>query len=153
MAFGGSTNAILHLIAIAREVDINLSLDDFDFISRQTPYICRLNPAGPFTLADFDSAGGVSAILHELMPLLHGDATTVSGFTVAQNVVQSVVRRRDVIASLEAPLNADGGLAVLHGNLCPDGAIIKHSAVIVGMQRFQGTRECLIVKLMLWRHS
>ncbi len=138
MAFGGSTNAIMHLIAIAREVGIPLALDDFDRLSRETPYLCRLFPSGRFTLADFDTAGGLSALLREMLPLLHGDQPTVTGSTVAENVAGAARKRPEVIATLEKPLDREGGLAVLRGNLAPEGAVVKHAAVKPDMLRHRG---------------
>jgi len=138
MAFGGSTNAIMHLLAIAREADVRLSLEDFDRLSRETPYLCRIFPSGPLTLADFDQAGGLPALMRELMPLLHGDQPTVTGRSVSENVERAVRRRAGVISSLEVPLAREGGLAVLRGNLAPDGAVVKHAAVKPEMLRHRG---------------
>ncbi len=138
MAIGGSTNAIMHLIAIAREAGVTLSLDDFDRLSRETPYLCRLNPSGPLTLADYDAGGGVQAVMRELLPLLHGDQPTVSGCTVAENIEAAPSGREGVIGSLAQPLAPEGGLAVLRGNLAPEGAVIKAAAVRPEMLHHRG---------------
>lgn len=128
LALGGSTNAVIHLIAIAGRLGIQLPLKKFDELSRTTPVIADLEPSGRYLMEDFYYAGGVPAVLRELLPLLHGDAATVTGATLSQNVSGAECHNNDVIHSLEAPVQREGALAVLYGNLSPQGAIIKTSA-------------------------
>jgi dihydroxyacid dehydratase/phosphogluconate dehydratase len=128
MASGGSTNGVIHLIAIAGRLGIKLPLEKFDAFSRSTPLLVNLRPAGQFHMEDLFNAGGVSAVLKELSPLLNLDCITVTGQTLGENLAKAEVRRRDVIRSLQEPLAAEGGLAILRGNLCPGGAVIKHAA-------------------------
>ena len=128
MALGGSTNAVIHLLALAGRLGIDLALDDFDSISRRTPYLANIKPSGEFLMEEFFAAGGVGALLQELVPLLHMDAPTVTGKTLAENIAGSICHDRDVIRAAAAPLHAEGGIAVLRGNLAPDGAVIKQTA-------------------------
>lgn len=138
MAIGGSTNAVVHLLAIAGRAGIPLSLDDFDRISRKTPHIANVKPSGQYLMEDFYYAGGLPCVMKELLPLLHGDALTVSGRTVADHVANIAIRNRDLIRSLDAPLNAEGGTAVLYGNLAPNGAVIKQTAASPHLLRHRG---------------
>lgn len=137
-ALGGSTNAVVHLPAIAGRLGISLPLELFDQISRRTPLIANLRPSGQYQMEDLFYAGGVPAVLKELLPLLHGDALTVTGRTLAENAAHAQVQDRDVIRSLEAPLQPHGGLAILRGNLAPDGAVIKHSAASPHLLQHRG---------------
>ena len=128
VAMGGSTNAVLHLMAIANEAQVNLSLKDFDRISRNTPYIVDMRPAGRFVMADLDQYGGVSLVMKRLLKagLLHGDAMTVTGKTLQQNIeAVMTVEDQPVVVTTEQPRSPTGGLAILYGNLAPDGAVIK----------------------------
>ncbi len=127
-AVGGSTNAVIHLLAIAGRVGVDLSLDDWDALGRDVPCLVNLMPSGKYLMEDFYYAGGLPAVLAELGDLIHQDALTVSGGTVAENVAGAPCYNRDVIRPLSDPIVADGGIAVLRGNLCPDGAIIKPAA-------------------------
>jgi dihydroxy-acid dehydratase len=127
-AIGGSTNAIIHLVAIAGRVGLDLPLARFDELSRTTPFILNLKPSGQFLMEDFYYAGGLPALLKELAPLLHLDALTVTGHSLGANLASAVCHNRDLIRSLEAPLHAEGGLAVLYGSLAPAGALIKPTA-------------------------
>ncbi len=138
LALGGSTNATLHIPAIAREAGIELGLDVFDDLSRQTPLIGKFRPASPFTVIDLDEAGGVPAVLNILSPLLHLDLPTVTGETLRDRASRTVTTRPDVLHALEAPLSPEGGLAILRGNLAPDGAVVKQSGVTAGMLRHTG---------------
>lgn len=138
LALGGSTNAALHIPAIAREAGIELGLDVFDALSRQTPLIGRFRPASPLTIVDLDEAGGIPAVLHLLAPLLHLDLPTVTGETVADRAAAARNLRPDVLHPLDAPLAPEGGLAILRGSLAPDGAVVKQSAVAPGMLRHTG---------------
>lgn len=129
MAAGGSTNTCLHLPAIAREAEVPLTLAAFDRISRQTPLLLAVNPNGVQTMKDFDEAGGVPALLSELGNLLDRDCLTVTGRTLGENLAGAKILRTDVIHRREAPLQAEGGLAVLEGSLAPGTAVVKWSAV------------------------
>jgi dihydroxy-acid dehydratase len=128
MAIGGSTNAIVHLVAMAGRLGLRLSLDRFDELSRTTPLIVNLRPTGKFHMEELFEAGGIPAVLKELSPLLHLDCRTVTGRTLGEEIARAEVRRRDVISPLAEPLAPEGGLAVLRGNLCPRGAVIKQAA-------------------------
>ena len=128
VAMGGSTNIVLHLLAIAREAGVPLSLEDFERISGATPYIADMKPAGRYVMADLSRYGGVALVMKRLLQagLLHGDAMTVTGGTLAQNLAQvSVVEEQPVITTVDAPRSPTGGLAILRGNLAPEGAVIK----------------------------
>ena len=139
MAIGGSTNTTLHLPAIAHEAGIKLTLDRFDEISRRTPSLVKLSPSGPHHLQDLGEAGGVSAVMGELMKgdLIDGRARTVSGLSLAEVVAKSD-RYGDVIRSLDQPHLPEGGIAVLRGNLAPEGSVVKASAVVDGMLQHRG---------------
>jgi dihydroxy-acid dehydratase len=128
VAMGGSTNAVLHLMAMAREAAVGLSLDDFDRISRSTPYITDMRPAGRYVMADLDRYGGVSLVVKRLLGagLLHGDTMTVTGKTLEENVAgMTTIEDQPVISPTDAPRSPTGGLAILYGNLAPEGAVIK----------------------------
>jgi dihydroxy-acid dehydratase len=137
-ALGGSTNAIVHLPAIAGRLGIDLSLELFDEISRRTPVIANMRPAGRYQMEELFHAGGIPAVLRQLLPLLHGDASTVTGRTLAENVREARISNEDVIRPLTNPLQPDGGTAVLRGNLAPDGAVIKHAAATPRLLRHTG---------------
>ncbi|HEX9246451.1 MAG TPA: dihydroxy-acid dehydratase [bacterium] len=132
VAMGGSTNGVLHLLAIAREAGVPLALADFDRISRKTPHIADMRPGGRYTMADLQKVGGVSVILKELLDggFLHGQALTVTGRTMAENL--KGVRRpekQDVVRAVSQPISPTGTLAVLSGSLAPEGAVIKTAGV------------------------
>ncbi len=127
-AIGGSTNAIIHLIAIAGRVGLDLSQSRFDELSRTTPFILNLKPSGQFLMEDFYYAGGLPALLKEMSALLHLEALTVTGRSLGENLADAVNHQHDLILSPNAPLNPEGGLAVLQGSLAPDGALIKPTA-------------------------
>jgi dihydroxy-acid dehydratase len=129
MAIGGSTNTTLHLPAIAHEVDIELDLRYFDRISRETPCLCKIKPNGPYNFSDLEKAGGIPAVMKNLEPLLHVDAITVTEKSVGENLKDVIVKENDIIRPLERPYMKDGGIAALYGNLAPDGAVVKVSAV------------------------
>src|SRR3989454_74027 len=128
MAIGGSTNAIIHLVAIAGRVGVPLPLARFDELARTTPFLANLRPSGKYLMEDFFYAGGLPAVLKELLPLLHGDAPTVNGKSMADNVRDARCWNADVIRPLGMPLSPEGGTVILSGNLCPDGAVLKQSA-------------------------
>lgn len=137
LAIGGSTNALLHIPAIAAEVGIDLEMEIFDKLSRQTPFISNVKPVGKYLLSDLDRAGGIPAIMKELEPLLNLDALSVTGTTLGENLKDARVLDRSVIASLKEPLMKEGGIAVLRGNLAPDGAIVKQVAVPKEMMKLR----------------
>jgi dihydroxy-acid dehydratase len=152
---GGSTNLVLHLTALARELGYAISLDDWDRAGRETPLLTKLVPSSRHTVSDLGRAGGVMALLHELAPLLDLDGITAYGEVLASVVEeQGQVLDRDVIHPLDDPLEPTGGIAVLRGNLAPDGAVVKSSGVHPDMLRHRGparvfdseeqVRDCLI---------
>jgi dihydroxy-acid dehydratase len=128
MAMGGSTNAMIHLVAMARRAGIALSLDDFDRISRQVPVIANVRPSGAYLMEDFFYAGGLPALMKVLADRLDGRALTVNGRTMGENIAQAEVFQPDVIRTLDEAIYAEGGTAVLRGNLAPGGAVMKPSA-------------------------
>ncbi len=129
MAYGGSTNAVLHLLAIAREAEVDLTLEDFNRIGAKTPHLADMKPFGKFVMADIDRQGGVPVVLKALLDagLLHGDALTVTGKTMAENLAELNPDPIDgtVIHHLDDPIHATGGLSILHGSLAPEGAVVK----------------------------
>lgn len=128
MALGGSTNAIIHLIAMAGRAGASLDLDRFDALSRRTPFIANIRPSGAFLMEDFYYAGGLLAALDRLRDLLDTACVNVTGGTLAQAIEGATVFNDEVIAPRERPIGPEGGVAVLRGNLAPDGAVIKHTA-------------------------
>lgn len=140
MAIGGSTNTVLHLPAIAHDAGVDLPLDLFDRVSRRTPCLVHLSPSGPHHMQDLDEAGGVPAVMHELLGkgLLNGDVPTVTGQTVGENAHRAGNGGQAVIRSADDPYSASGGIAVLTGNLAPEGAVVKAAAVAPGMMHHRG---------------
>ena len=137
-ALGGSTNAVLHLLAIAHEAGVRLELDDFDRISRRTPHLADLRPGGRFVMADLDRIGGLPVLMRGLLDagLLHGDAVAANGRTLAENLEPvSTAAHQDVIRPASSPLNPTGGLAILRGTLAPEGAVLKAAAAERGFHR------------------
>jgi len=143
MAIGGSSNTVLHLTAIAHEAGIEIPAPLFDEISRRTPYIAKLSPAGTHHMTDLNEAGGIPAVMHELSKkgLIHEEALTVTG-TVADRIKSAEVLDRNVIHSVEEPYRKEGGIAILQGNLAPDYAVVKASAVAEDMLVYEGTAKC-----------
>ncbi len=139
MATAGSTNAVLHLLAIANEAQVELTLDDFDVISRRTPHIVSMRPAGRFVMSELDQAGGLPVVLRELLSagLVDGDCVAVNGRTLAQNVEEALSPDGDVVRAVKDPFKPDGGLAVLRGSLAPRGAVVKTPGI--ESLRFEGT--------------
>lgn len=132
MALGGSTNAVLHLMAIAHEAGVELELEDFDRISRKTPHVGDLKPFGTYHMVDLDGVGGVPAVLRALLDegLLHGDTPTVTGKTMAENLADVSPPEGDaVIRPFSDPLGREGGIAILRGNLAPEGALVKLAGI------------------------
>ncbi|MCX4984883.1 L-arabinonate dehydratase [Streptomyces sp. NBC_00572] len=128
LALGGSTNAVIHLIAMAGRSGVKLTLDDFDRIARTVPVLANLRPGGQFLMEDFHFAGGMPGFLSRLTDVLHLDRPTVSHATLREQLDGALVHDEEVIRDRSRPLAAEGGVAVLRGNLCPDGAVIKHIA-------------------------
>lgn len=142
MGIGGSSNTVLHLKAIAHEAGVELPLPLFDEISGRTPYITKLSPGGTHHMQDLEEAGGLSAVMRELARrgLLHLDALTVTG-TLGQRIADAKILRSDVIKTVDAPYRKTGGIAILSGNLAPDFAVVKESAVAEDMLTFTGTAK------------
>lgn len=138
MAIGGSTNAVVHLVAIAGRLGVDLPLDWFDELSRTTPFLANLRPSGEYQMEELFEAGGIPAVMREIASLLHTDALTVNGRTLGENIATAEVRDRRVIAPLEAPLASEGGTAILRGNLAPHGAVCKQSAASPELLRHRG---------------
>ena len=140
MAIGGSSNTVLHLLAIAHQAQVEISLEEFDRISEVTPNICKLSPAGPHHIQELHEAGGMMGVMKTLLDggLLHGDYLTVTGETVAERLAGAQVYNPEVIHSLANPYQATGGIAILRGNLAPDGAVVKQSAVAPEMLCHEG---------------
>ncbi len=137
-AIGGSTNAVIHLIAIAGRLGVKLSLEDWDQLGARVPCVLNLQPSGKYLMEDFCYAGGLPAVMREILPLLHGDSMTVNGKTIRENVVNAPCYNRDVIKTPEAPFMKDAGIAVLRGNLAPNGAVIKPSAASAHLLQHRG---------------
>ncbi len=138
MALGGSTNAVVHLLAIAGRLGIDLNLDDFDRISRCTPYLVNVKPSGEFLMEELFEAGGIPAVMKELLPLLHTECAGVNGKTVERNAEPAECFRRDVIREFGNPLAPEGGTAILYGNLAPDGAVLKPTAASSHLLQHRG---------------
>ena len=140
MALGCSTNSMLHLPAIAHEIGMDFEIDFANGISEKTPNLCHLAPAGPTYMEDLNEAGGVYAVMNELnkLGLLHTDCMTVTGKTVGENIKDCVNLNPEVIRPVENPYSKTGGLAVLTGNLAPDGSVVKRSAVVPEMMVHEG---------------
>jgi len=138
LAVGGSLNACLHLPAIADELGINIDLGMFDRISRKTPYLCHVKPAGPYTMLDLDEAGGISAVMGEIQSLLDLESLTVSGERVKDIIQKAKVLNREVIRPFNNPVYREGGIAFLRGNLAPGGAVVKQIAIKPEMMKHSG---------------
>ena len=138
MALGGSTNAIVHLVAIAGRLGVNLPLSLFDEVARTTPVIANVKPSGKFLMEEFSYAGGVAAVLKEISPLLHLDALTASGKSLGENLKRAACFNREVIKPLNEPLFPQGGVVILKGNLAPQGAVIKQSATSPHLMKHRG---------------
>ncbi len=141
-AVGGSTNAALHLLAIAAEAEVPFTLDDFDRVARRVPHLADTKPGGRYVMNDLDRIGGVPVVLRELLDagLLHGDCRTVSGRTLAEDLAELDPPRPDgrVVHPVSDPIHADGGLAILRGSLAPDGAVVKIAGIGPDQLRFEG---------------
>lgn len=138
-AIGGSTNAVLHLRALAGRLGLDITLDDWNDLTKDVPLLLNLKPWGKYLMEDFYYAGGTPALLRELLPLLHQDEKTITGRTLAEEVADAKCWNHDVIANFSDPFKGPGsGIAVLHGNLCPGGAIIKQSAASPSLLKHRG---------------
>lgn len=140
MALGCSTNSMLHLPAIAHEAGVDLNLDIANEISAKTPNLCHLAPAGPTYMEDLNEAGGIYAVMKEISKkgLLNLDCITVTGKTVGENIADAVNKNPEVIRPVENPYSETGGIAILRGNLAPDSAVVKRSAVVPEMLKHEG---------------
>ena len=140
MMLGCSTNTALHLPALAHEMNIDITLDDFDRIGRETPHLVKLSPSGPHLMVDLENAGGVSAVIRQAIErgVISGEQETVTGKTIAENVEKADILDRNVIRSFDEPYSPEGGLAVLYGNLAPLGAVIKTCGVDPDMLEHEG---------------
>jgi dihydroxy-acid dehydratase len=141
MALGGSTNSVLHLMAVAHESGVEIPLRELNEYSARTPHLCRMSPAvGGHHIEDLNRAGGIPAVMRRLLEggLLEGDVRTVTGKTVAENVGRAAVGDESVIRTIEEPYSASGGLAILFGSLAPDGAVVKQAVVAPVMQQHTG---------------
>lgn len=141
-AIGGSTNVALHLPAIGYEAGVTVSMTRFDELCRSTPQVARIYPAAAPNVPDFHRAGGVPAVMREILPLLHAEAHTVSGKSLAENLANVPAGDPAIIRSRENPWRREGGLAVLRGNLAPDTAVTKPAAIDEAMHRFTGKARC-----------
>jgi dihydroxy-acid dehydratase len=137
-ACGGSTNAVVHLLALAGRVGIPLDLHDFDQLGREVPLLVNLMPSGKYLMEEFCYAGGVPAVMHELGPLMRRDVVTACGLTIGEIADKAQVWNREVIGARDAPIGPSSGVWVLHGNLCPDGAILKPSAATPALLTHRG---------------
>jgi dihydroxy-acid dehydratase len=141
MAMGGSTNTVLHTLAIAHEAGIDYPLDRINRVAERVPHLCKVSPAGQWHMEDVHRAGGVPAILTEISShgnTLHLDRVTVTGMSMRENLAGAAVRDHEVIRPLSNPHRSTGGLAILFGNLAPDGAVVKVGGVSAAMQKFSG---------------
>jgi len=138
MALGGSTNTVLHVTAIANEAEVDLPLSLFDKLSKRVSHLCSMIPSGPYDMQDLDEAGGIPAVMKQLSGALHLNALTVTGKTVKENIASAVVLNPEVIRPLDNPVHKEGGIAVLKGNLAPDGAIVKAAGISANMMVHQG---------------
>ena len=140
MALGCSTNTVLHLSALAQEAEVAFDLNQINEISGKTPHLCSLSPGGTHHIEDLDRAGGIQAVIKELADggMINMDCITATGKTVGENIANVTIKDTEVIRPLNAPYHAQGGLAVLYGNLAPNGCVVKQSAVREEMLRHEG---------------
>lgn len=138
MALGGSTNSVLHLMALAHEAGIEFPLSEVNLLSQRTPYLCKLSPAGEYHVQDLDLAGGIPAVMNEIKDILGLGVRTVSGRSLGEDIAGAKLRNREIIRSLSNPYSPTGGITVLFGNLAPDGAVVKSAAVTPEMMVHRG---------------
>ncbi len=141
LALGGSSNTVLHLLSIAREAGVDLPLEEFDRLSRSTPQLASMNPGGKHFMEDLDAAGGVAAVLYQLRDRIN-DNPTLTGPTVKQIIASVAEVDEEVVHSIASPVRPEGGIAILSGNLAPDGAVVKQSGVSDKMMNFEGKARC-----------
>jgi len=141
MALGGSTNTILHLTAVARELGVDIDLSLFDEISRRVPHVCDIYPGGKYMLEDLDRAGGIPAVMKNISRFLNLENITVTGKSVGENIAGAEVLDQQVIRPLTSPVHSEGGIAVLRGNLAPKGAVIKTAAISEKNMHFRGPAQ------------
>jgi dihydroxy-acid dehydratase len=137
-AIGGSTNAVVHLLAIAGRIGVDLTLEDFDRLGSEMPCLVNLQPSGHYLMEDFYYAGGVPAVMREIQHMLYGDALTVNGRTIAENIEGAPCYNREVIKPLDDPFKDKAGIAILKGNLAPNGAVVKPSAASPHLLKHRG---------------
>ena len=137
-AIGGSTNSVVHLLAIAGRMGVKLALEDWDKLGSQLPCLVNLQPSGKFLMEDFYYAGGLPAVLREIQQVLHKDALTANGKTMGENIANAQCWNREVIKAFDDPFKANAGIAILRGNLAPDGAVIKPSAATPKLLKHRG---------------
>lgn len=137
MAIGGSTNVVLHILSIARDLDIDITLDDFDRLSEEIKCICGVRPSGPYDVVDLHNVGGVPAVMKMIENKIHKDVPTLLGNTWSDVLENIRVESSDILRPLENPLHKETGLKVLKGNLAPKGAIIRPSGVYEDMKYFR----------------
>ena len=138
MAIGGSTNAIIHLIALAGRLGVDLPLQLFDDLAKTTPFLANIRPSGKYLMEDMYYAGGLPALMKEIQSLLHLDAPTVTGKTIGENIRSAKCHKPDVIRPFDNPLSAEGGTVILSGNLAPDGAVLKQTAACARLMQHEG---------------
>ena len=138
MALGGSTNTVLHVTAIANEAGVDLPLSTFDKLSKRVSHICSMIPSGPYDMKELDEAGGIPAVMKQLENTLNLNSTTVTGKTVKENIASTVVLNTEVIRPLDNPVHKEGGIAILTGNLAPDGSVVKAAGISGNMMVHQG---------------
>jgi dihydroxy-acid dehydratase len=142
MAIGGSTNTVLHLKAVANEFDYDLDLSLFDEISRNTPHICNMAPAGPYKIVDLHGAGGIPAVMKRIEDKLDLNVLTITGRTLGDNLKNVEIYDDEIIRRLETPFHKEGGIAILGGSLAPNKAVTKAAAINPEMWKFQGNAKC-----------
>ena len=144
MAMGGSTNTVLHTLAIAREAGIDYNLTDINEIAKKTPYLSKIAPSSVYTMHDVQEAGGISAIINQLIKkgTIKGDRITVTGKTLKENVAGAEIKNEEIIHPIEHPISPVGGLSVLYGNIAQDGAVIKVGGVDPSVKTFRGKAIC-----------
>ncbi|MCW4034639.1 MAG: dihydroxy-acid dehydratase [Candidatus Bathyarchaeota archaeon] len=138
MALGGSTNTVLHVTAIANEADIDMQLSTFDTLSKRVPHICSMIPSGPYDMQELNEAGGIPAVMKVLKDALNLNQITVTGKTVKENIEHAEILNSEVIRPIDNPVHKEGGIAVLKGNIAPDGAVVKAAGISANMMTHQG---------------
>jgi dihydroxy-acid dehydratase len=138
MALGGSTNTVLHLMAVAHEAGVPINLEVFDRVSRKTPHLCSMAPSGPYKITDLHNAGGIPAVMKTLGDKLNWDVTTVSATNLSESIEEATVVDKTVIRPINDPVHEEGGIAILRGSLAPGGCVVKLAALSPNMHKFEG---------------